>query len=351
MAIRKRGNSWYVDISEKGKARVQHVIKNARTRAEALKAEAVIRTQMFEKRYGLSEKPECRFDKFVEDSFLPSKMSRKSYQSIMYICNPLKEFFGKYQFPDIGTELVEKYKQMRISEKIKKGGTRSPVRVNKELQVLSSIFTLAMEKELISIRPKTKPFQVSCERNRFLTPEEEERLMAALDDCQWIKSIVMMALHTGMRRGEIFSLKWFDVSFEREFESINVRNTKSGKDRVIPLNSTALAMLRSLPKSSAYVFPSPRTKERLVDIKVGFTRAVKAAKLADFRFHDLRHTAATRMAARGADAFTLCSIFGWSDIRMSLRYTHAMSDAKRRAVENVAEHPRPRDKNVANEKR
>ena len=103
------------------------------------------------------------------------------------------------------------------------------------------------------------------------------------------------------------------------------------------MNSTVRAMLETLPKSSSFVFPSPRTGAQLVDIKVGFMKAVTDAKLKDFRFHDLRHTAATRMAARGADAFTLCSIFGWSDIRMALRYTHAMTAAKREAVENLAE--------------
>lgn len=126
--------------------------------------------------------------------------------------------------------------------------------------------------------------------------------------------------------GEIFKLPWFDLSFERE--SIDVRQTKSGKDRLIPMNSIVRAVPESLPKSSSYVFPSPRTGAQLVDIKVSFMKAVADAKIKDFRFHDLRHTAATRMAAAGADAFTLCSIFGWSDIRMALRYTHAMTQAK-----------------------
>ena len=113
---------------------------------------------------------------------------------------------------------------------------------------------------------------------------------------------------------------------------------------------------------STYVFPSPRTNERLVEIKYSFARAVREAKIADLRFHDLRHTAATRMGDAGADAFTLSAIFGWSDIRMAMRYTHAMEDAKRRAVEAIAvgvtttagEKPAiqiSRDKSVTNEKR
>jgi integrase len=80
---------------------------------------------------------------------------------------------------------------------------------------------------------------------------------------------------------------------------------------------------------------SPKTEGRLIDIKSRFDKAKREAGIRDFRFHDLRHTAATRMADGGADAFALAEIFGWSDVRMALRYTHATAESKRRAVENL----------------
>ena len=86
-------------------------------------------------------------------------------------------------------------------------------------------------------------------------------------------------------------------------------------------------------------------------MKVSFNAAREAAKITDFRFHDLRHTAATRMAAGGAGAFTLSAIFGWSDIQMALRYTHTMDEAKIRAVEKLAERPSPHEKKVTKKKR
>jgi hypothetical protein len=153
-----------------------------------------------------------------------------------------------------------------------------------------------------------------------------------------------------LRRGEICALQFFDLNFDRGL--IHVRNTKNGKDRIIPMNRIVRQLLenqkvlRAQPRKnrdgtlkvpSTYVFPSPRTDERLVEIKYSFARAVKEAKFTDLRFHDLRHTAATRMGDAGADAFTLAAIFGWSDIRMAMRYTHAMEDAKRRAVEAIAQ--------------
>ena len=116
------------------------------------------------------------------------------------------------------------------------------------------------------------------------------------------------------------------------------------------MNHTVRALLERLPRTSEYVFPSPKTKERLIDVKFRFDKAKRDAAIKDFRFHDLRHTAATRMAEGGADAFTLSAIFGWSDIRMALRYTHATDDAKRRAVENLARPKAPSDESVTNEK-
>jgi len=93
MSVRKRGEHWVVDISERGRHRVQRVLKGARTKAQALKAEAKLRTQIFEKKFGLVERPECRFDKLVDNSFLPTKKLKKSYASIDSICKPSQEFF------------------------------------------------------------------------------------------------------------------------------------------------------------------------------------------------------------------------------------------------------------------
>jgi integrase len=105
--------------------------------------------------------------------------------------------------------------------------------------------------------------------------------------------------------------------------------------RTIPLNATTQTLLEGLPKTSEYVFPGPKTERRVNDVGRQFERAVKNAKLVDFHFHDLRHTAATRMADAGADPFTLAAILGHSDIRMTARYTHATDEAKRRAVDNL----------------
>ncbi len=125
-----------------------------------------------------------------------------------------------------------------------------------------------------------------------------------------------------MRRGELFNLKWFDVDFARGV--IHVRNTKTDRDRVVPMNEDVRQMLERQPKASGYVFPSPRTGERLVDIKYKFDEARKAAGISDFRFHDLQHTTATRLADAGENVVVIAELLGHGDIRTTKRYSHAM---------------------------
>jgi integrase len=141
-----------------------------------------------------------------------------------------------------------------------------------------------------------------------------------------------------MRRGEILKLRWADVDFSRGL--ITVTHTKTGKDRTIPMNRVARDELLQLQQASGdhgCVFVSPRTGGQRVEIKRAWASALAEAEIENFRFHDLRHTTATRLADAGADAFTIAAILGHATIQMSARYTHATDEAKRRAVERIAE--------------
>jgi len=167
-----------------------------------------------------------RFDEFVEKHFLPySRINKKSHTSDLCICKALGLFFGKHSLADINAPMVEQYKQKRTSEPTIRGKQRSPSRVNKELAVLSKILSMASEADLIAAKPKIRLFKVSSERIRYLTDDEEMRLLEALNNSIWLRNIVLFALHTGMRRGEIFNLQWFDVGMMRQ--AIKVRYTKS----------------------------------------------------------------------------------------------------------------------------
>ncbi len=194
---------------------------------------------------------------------------------------------------------------------------------------------MAVDAEILESNPfrRVKTLKLDNQRTRVLSDEEERRLLEALSEDEPVQQIVTLALHTGLRRGEIFNLAWTDIDFGRR--TLIVQQSKSGKKRIVPMNATVTEMLKNMVRRGDLVFPSPRTGGKLIEIKRSFNRALGEAEIKNLRFHDLRHTAATRTADAGADAFTQMKILGHSDIRMTSRYTHATDSAIRKAVENL----------------
>ncbi len=347
MAIWKRKDTgkWVCGFYHNGQHYVRG-IKFARTRKEAEQAEKIIMADVFRQVHGLDSKKDMRFDDFVADRYLPyAEANKRSFHDDVLTCRVLIEFFGKRTLRSIRADLIEEFKQRRLATPVKvqgknpapdkQGRPRRPATVNRELSILSKIFSLAFDAELVDENPcrRVKNLRITNLCGHCLTANEETALFASLAGGEWVGQIVLFALHTGMRRSEIFNLRWFDIDVTRE--TVHVRQRKSGKARAVPMNETIKALLQSLPKTSEYVFPSPKTGVRVIDVGRHFERAVKEIGLSNFRFHDLRHTAATRMADRGVDPFTLAYIFGWSDIRMAMRYTHATNATMRQAVRSL----------------
>jgi len=337
---RKDTGKWIADYRNLAGERVQETLPHVRTKEEADAALAAIRTDMYRETYGF-EKKSMLFAEFVADVFMPySAVNKKSHRCDLIVCDNLVLFFKRKTLRQITSAEVEQFKQWFLAKPIiygpegaKKEKKRKPATVNNHIRILSKIMSMAVTDGEIQANPckGVKLLPVNNKRTRVLKESEEKVLLMAMDPDA--RPIVITALHTGLRRGELFNLEWHDVDFDNR--TILVRESKSGKKRTVPLNKTVTNLLRDLPKGSDFVFPSPVTGEKRVEIKTTFNKAASKSNIKDLRFHDLRHTAATRMAANGADAFSLCDIFGWSDIRMALRYTHATTDAVRRAVEAI----------------
>ncbi len=125
----------------------------------------------------------------------------------------------------------------------------------------------------ITPRSRLKKLKNNNQRERVLSEDEETALFEALGENRLVRDIVTLALNTGMRRGEIFSLKWFDLDFPREL--IKIQESKSGKKRLVTMNETVRELLEGLERNSEYVFPSPKTNGKLTDIKHSLTSALK----------------------------------------------------------------------------
>ena len=173
----------------------------------------------------------------------------------------------------------------------------------------------------------------------MLLGDEEIKLVAACDRVRtrFLRPLVLLALNTGMRRGELLSLEWSRIDFDQR--TIRIINAKSiAGDRVVPMNAAVHSLLFELAMgaTSPFVFPSSRKQgEKLLDLKKGFKKAVQLAGIPPIRFHDMRHTFATRLVRAGVDIVSVQNLLGHSKITTTARYAHSLADAKIAAVSKL----------------
>lgn len=250
-------------------------------------------------------------------------MTAYSKQRDPYTIKRLLPFFGDYTLDKITSNLIAEYRNLRLKEV-------KPATVYQELALLRRMFNVAIKEwEWLKENPVSKiSFSVGDKnaRDRWLTAEEERRLLLSASP-EWLKSIIIFALHTGMRRSEILNLKWEDVDFNRKL--IIVTKSKNNQKRAIPMSQTVYKLLKGIKvRDISKVFPV--TVEALKD---AFKRAVKKAGLKDFHFHDLRHTFATRLVQNGIDISTVKELLGHKTITMTMRYAHHYPESLRHGVE------------------
>ncbi|MFP6826273.1 MAG: site-specific integrase [Pseudohongiellaceae bacterium] len=180
-------------------------------------------------------------------------------------------------------------------------------------------------------------------RCRFLSESEQDALLLACKNClkyPEMSTIVLLAITTGMRRSEITGLSWNDIDFK--YQRITLRITKNNETRSVPLVGPALISLKERAKvrpidSAAFVFPShgKRGQKRPFDMDYAWTLVRSEAGLVDFRFHDLRHTAASFLAMSGAGLREIGDILGHKTLAMVQRYSHLTHDHKSATVERM----------------
>lgn len=203
----------------------------------------------------------------------------------------------------------------------KRSGEVGAATVTKELNTIKHLLRLAVEWEIIPLNPAqgVKAPKVPAGRVRYLHPAEIRLLLDMAPE--WLRPIIAIAVSTGMRRGEIVGLRWLDVDFVHR--RILLPQTKNGDGRVVYLNQIATAVFETLLNSREVnpldkIFPNVRE-----DYVTGaFKRACVRAKIQDFHFHDLRHTAASLLRMAGADIHTVAQLLGHKDLRMAQRYQH-----------------------------
>jgi integrase len=231
-------------------------------------------------------------------------------------------------------QIVAEYRDRRLAcKKASTGQAIAGTTVKRELELISNVINVARREWGVNIsNPVENIRKPRCNRarTRRLCTEEERQLFAAIEPVErnsdgtypsggcrnpWVKPIVLVALETAMRRSELLALRWRDIDLAQCYARLH--DSKNGEARDVPLTEKALEVLSQLPRETDQVFPISDES-----LKQAFERAVRRAGLVDFRFHDLRHEATSRLAEVLDNVLDLSSVTGHKTVQMLKRYYH-----------------------------
>lgn len=332
MGLYKRGQVWWMRFTHNGDV----VKRSTETRDKKLadKVYCKVMTQItegtwFERPLGEGITLREMLDKYLKEYSLRNK-SKSSISSDGCMTKNLNRYLGDMYITDISPRAISDYKSRRREEGV------SPKTVNNELVMLNHAFNLAMKEwEWVRENPVSR---VSREKvnnlmERWLTYTEETVLLA--ESPEWLREITTFAINTGLRQSEILNLQWSKVDFNRRTLTILEQKNK-GRD-TLPLNNRALEVLKAREKVkhiNGYVFYNGNgNRIDARNLLRAYYSARKKAGLEDLRFHDLRHTFATRLAQAGVDLYKVQKLMRHKTPLMTQRYAHHYPESLRDGVE------------------
>lgn len=320
--FRKNGKFW-IDYYDEARRRYRECIGTNRKAAE--QALAIRKAEILQGRFNYKkDKGKDLLSDFAQTYLAEySRVNKRSYERDISSVKALTKFFGNKKLNEIQPFDIERYKTQREKEVAKAS-------INRELACLKHMYTMAIKWSKADTNPvkEVKFFKENNQSLRILTGGEEKRLLACASD--HLKPIIIMAVNSGMRRNEILGLTWDKINFENKY--IIVAHTKNNEYRIIPMNNYLESVLKRVKRDSQYVFCKPDGSSYGA-IKTAFNNAVRRSGIAKCRFHDLRHTFASRLVMRGVDLVTVQQLMGHKTIKMTMRYSHPTPDHKRWAVE------------------
>lgn len=334
MGVFKRQGNWWIDFYHQGK-RVRRKVGPSKRVAEMALADIQVKKSKNDF-LGVCDPKRILFKDFAGEYLEYSKANKahSSYdRDVTTIQRHLVPLWGDLDLARITTKMVEEYKMQRLESVM-------PSTLNRELNTVKNMLSKAVEWGYLRESPAkaTKWIKTSRGVVRFLSREEADRFLEACNESQNLHfhAIVLLALNTGMRRGEILRLRWEDVDLRRSKIQVVSReegHTKNYESRTVPMNDLVTAALRKQPRrlDRPYVFCNVNG-EPFADVDTSFATALRKSGLPHFRFHDLRHTFASWLVMGGVDIRTVQELLGHKDIRMTMRYAHLAPDHMRRAV-------------------
>ncbi|MEI6610459.1 MAG: tyrosine-type recombinase/integrase [Deltaproteobacteria bacterium] len=333
MGLYKRRSVWWMSFSHHGEQLRRSTETEDKKLAirifDKLKGD-IAEGKWFERLPGQDHTFRDLMKKYLEEysSVNKAKLSHKRDKSL---AAHLLKFFGDMYLIDIRAAMISDYKLERRTE------GASPRTINYELTLMSHAFNIAIrEWEWLNDNPvrKVKKERVDNAIERWLTQVEEERILRV--SAKWLQEIIIFAIHTGLRQSEILDLKWSHVDMIRR--TILISEQKNRGVDTLPLNETAIGVLKERHNQKLtqcdIVFPSSNGTRMLNrNLYRAFEIATDRAKVDNFRFHDLRHTFATRLVQSGVGIYEVQRLGRWKNHLMVMRYAHHNSESLRASIE------------------
>ncbi len=325
-SIYLRAGKWTIDFTVDGK-RIREGIGTSKRVAEMVlkkRATEAIEGKYFKKRNGGT----TPFSEFGETYLERVTAFQKSARTERTRVLSWMRHFNRRPLGQITRNEIEEWqRQKRMSAK--------PATVNRTLCRLRHMFNKAVEWEMMEENPmkRLKFLRENNARQRYLTLAECHVLLEACS-APYIKDICSLAIHTGMRQGEILNLRFCDLDFASR--TILIRDSKNGQPRHVPMDSTVLSMFTRTSQNTEdeFIFPA-RSGKRRTQLQKGFSAARKNSGLIGLHFHDLRHTFASHWVMNGGDLYVLRDLLGHKSITMTQRYAHLCPAYKRAVVDRL----------------
>jgi len=318
----KKGESWGIDFYDNGQ-RIKKIIGSKQDAEHSLH---LIKADSLRGELRLIKKSDMSFKQLTEKYLEYGKTNgKRSLRRDQFNVKALIDYFEYFKASQINPLHIEGYKRKRLEE------GRKPGTINRELACLKHMFNLAIKWKLARENPVREVKLLKAEKYemQILDRIEIDLLVKAAEER--LKPILIVALNTGMRRGEVMGLRWSDIDFVNY--NMHIKNTKSGKDRIVPMNSLVAGTLKKQDMSGEFVFLHLWESDRsLKNVSQSLRLACKKIGIEKFRFHDLRHNAATLMVQAGVDLVTVKEILGHSNIQTTMIYCHSSQELKRKAV-------------------
>jgi integrase len=271
----------------------------------------------------------------LHSQYAKTQFAPKTVEVYRFVFKSLLEFLGDADLSSITSLTIEQHKAQRLQKVSRQS-------VNIELRALKAAFNRGVDWGVLNTNPfgKVKQIPTTVERPEYLKVEELEYLLSTIRKVTWLKDVVVFAVNTGLRRGELCNLVWEHVDLKNRVitvQSDDRYRVKMGKFRIVPLNAKAYEVLKKRfhQRNSDYVFTSEHGQKINADfLSKRFKRYVRLSGLGEeIHFHSLRHTFASLLAQASVPLYEIKELLGHSKISVTEQYSHLSPQTLRKAVQ------------------